>query len=138
MIDKLTSREIKQKETNVEDQKYNSQINTRAALLSFYNGTGGQDVGSMAIFFGFPGGRNWERQFHRTTKNTSVKILEVVDKIIHDSLEDEVILVMKAMLSDKNMTEAIDENIKLFKSGEYEQIYKDLQKIEISITYDMG
>ena len=60
MIDKLTSRKIKQKETKVEDQKYNNQINTRAALLLFYNGAGGQDVGSMANFFGFPGGRNWE------------------------------------------------------------------------------
>ena len=36
------------------------------------------------------------------------------------------------------MTEAIDENIKLFKSGEYELMHKDLQKIGISITYDMG
>ena len=36
------------------------------------------------------------------------------------------------------MIEAIDENIKLFKSGKYEKMHKDLYKIGISITYDMG
>ena len=62
----------------------------------------------------------------------------MVKKIITDSLEEEVTLIIKEILTEKNLTDAIDENIKLFKSGKFEQMHKDLQKIGLSITYAMG
>ena len=92
----------------------------------------------MANFFGFPGGKNYERQFTRKSKEHSKTLVNLVDKLIFESLEEEVVLTIRKMTKNKVTIEIIEENIEYFKCGEYNKIHKDLQTIGISISYDMG
>ena len=48
-----------------ENHAFRYQINMRMALAYFPLGTGGADIGAAACFLGIPGGRSWERIFHR-------------------------------------------------------------------------
>ena len=115
-----------------------TELNTRALLSSFFIGSGGQDIGSVANFFGFPGGKSWERFFSRKSKKVQELIINIVDEILNDSLANEIIAKIRVLLKGKATEEEIDENINFFKSGEYDKMHQDLRSIGIAITYDMG
>ena len=114
-----------------------TELNTRALLSSFFIGSGGQDIGSVANFFGFPGGKSWERFFSRKSKKVQKLIIGIVDQILNDSLANEVIAKIRVLLKGKATEEEIDENINFFKCGEYIKMHADLRLIGIAITYNM-
>ena len=41
------------------------ELNIRAMMAAFYIDTGGFDIGELVGMFGLPGGKVWDRQFHR-------------------------------------------------------------------------
>lgn len=77
-----------------EETRKTAAINTRAALSSFYIGTGGQDVASVANFLGVPGGRNWEREFTRKSPRLAKAIIDTVNGIVEASLLDEIVKIL--------------------------------------------
>ena len=58
---KSDARHVKQQVIDAKAKIHTAQMNSRADLLPFYNGSGDFEVGSAAYFFGFPGGWSWER-----------------------------------------------------------------------------
>ena len=84
-----------------ENHAFHYQLNIRAALIAFYLGTGGYDIGAMACFLGIPGGQSWERTFHRHSKTIHTSIIQVTDEILKKAFEDEVIATFQETLKDK-------------------------------------
>ena len=70
-------------------------LNIRAMLSAFYIGTGGYDIGGMASFFGIPGGRSFERTFHRHSHSIHCVILDECTKILEEALNEEIIATIK-------------------------------------------
>ena len=138
-LDKLQQKQerflISQQKSRTDDSY---SINTKAILASYYIGCGGYDIGSVANFLGVPGGLNWERRFTRKSPVAANVILDLVDKIVYDSLVVEVTLVIRKMMKDIMSAELIETNIEYFKSKQYAKMAPNLQHIGISISYDMG
>ena len=88
-----------------------AQINTKALLASYYIGCGGYDIGSVSNFLGIPGGLNWERRFTRKLPIAAKAIIDLVDKIVYESLIDEVTLRIRNIAKDIMSDEDIDMNI---------------------------
>ena len=82
--------QIEQKMTNNDEPT--TQINVKAVLASYYIGSSGLDVGSVANFLGVPGGKHWEREYNRKSPHAANKIIELVETIVYDSMVVEVSL----------------------------------------------
>jgi len=92
------------------------QLNIQAALMEFYLGTCGYDIGAMACFLGIPGGRAWEWTFHRHSAKIHAIVMSVTTDILAKAFEDEVIATMKEKLKDKYTSEKIDEFVTKYKN----------------------
>ena len=90
------------------DHAFNFDVNIRAALAAFYTGTGGYDIGSVASFFGIPGGRSWERTFHRRSALVHDKIMKISADVMKKAFNEEVVATIKAELSEKYTDSEID------------------------------
>ena len=84
--------------------------------MAFYLGTGGYNIGAMACFLGLPGGRSWERTFHRHSKKIHTKIISVTNSIMAKAFEDEVIATIREKLKDELENDEIEEIIQKYKS----------------------
>ena len=115
-----------------------AQINTKALLASYYIGCGGYDIGSVCNCLGIPGGLNWERRFTRKSPIAAKAINDLVDKIVYESLINEVTLSIREITKDIMSDEDINTNINFFKSKQYTKMDVNLQHIGISVSYDMG
>ena len=60
------------------NRNINYDINTRAILSAFKNGTRGADIAKFVTLFGFPGGRGLEREFHRKSPDVIDEVIKVV------------------------------------------------------------
>ena len=98
-----------------ENNAFHYQLNICAALLSFYLGTGGYDVGAVTCFLGIPGGHGWERTFHQHSAKIHTTIMSVTDCIIVTAFEDEVIATIKEMLKNKYTSKEILEFVTKYK-----------------------
>uniref|UniRef100_A0A7S0C7E0 Mutator-like transposase domain-containing protein n=1 Tax=Proboscia inermis TaxID=420281 RepID=A0A7S0C7E0_9STRA len=56
-----------------------SEINIRAMMSAFYIGTGGFDIGNVTAFLGIPGGKSWERTYHRHSSSMTKHIMKVAE-----------------------------------------------------------
>ena len=128
--------QIEQKMTNNDEPT--TQINVKAVLASYYIGSSGLDVGSVANFLGVPGGKYWEREYSRKSPHAANKIIELVDTIVYDSMVVEISLRIREMMKNIISDIEIEKNIEYFKQGEYSKMHKDLHHIGISVSYDMG
>ena len=99
------------------------QLNICAILLAFYLGTGGYDVGSIACFFGIPGGRGWERTFH----HHSGRIHEVIMGVF----EDEVIAMIKEKMKDNYSNDEIDELVKKYERKQFDDLPEETKKLAL-------
>ena len=97
-------------------------LNIRALLASFYCGTGGFDVGLFSTFFGFDGGRSWERTFHRRSPEIHQLILDVVNLILAESLVEEIKTTIKYELESKYSEQEINEAIENYLNQKFDSL----------------
>ena len=91
-------------------------------LRSSYN------VGSIACFFGIPGGRGWERTFHRHSGRIHEVIMGGTDSILNKAFEDEVIATIKEKIKDNCCNDEIDILVKN-ESKQFNDLPKEIKKL---------
>ena len=106
--------------------------------MAFYLGTGGYDIGAMACFLGLPGGRSWERTFHRHSKKIHTEIISVTNTIMAKAFEDEVIATIREKLENELESDEIEEVIKKYKAKQFDKLPENVKQIGIAVSYDMG
>ena len=67
-----------------------SEINLRAMMSAYYTGTGGFDIGNVTAFLGIPGGKSWERTYHRHSPSMTKLIMKVAEDAMLGALDDEI------------------------------------------------
>ena len=77
------------------------ELNIRAMLYTFFHGQGGCETASQASFLGIPGGKSWERTFHRHSDLFHKKMLDLCGSIIRDALTREVTATINEKMSGK-------------------------------------
>ena len=113
-------------------------LNIRAMLAAYYCGTGGFNVGLFANFFGFPGGRSWERTWHRQSGQVHTLMLDLINLIIKEALSKEIVATIKDRLEDKYTIDETEQAINHFLDGNYSQLPDELLTIGIAVSFDMG
>ena len=114
------------------------QINLRTVLTAFYIGTGGYDIGSIACFLGINGGRSWERSFHRHSETIHSVILETTKEILDNAFLGEVEATIRDECNGKFDDDEINKFITSYKKKQYTDLPESLQRVGISVSYDMG
>ena len=120
------------------DHAFDHEVNIRAALAAFYTGTGGYDIGSVASFFGFPGGRAWERTFHRHSALVHKKIMEISSDVMKTAFKEEVVATIKEKLKGKYTEDEINKHAKKFIDEKDEELPDEIRQVGIAVSYDMG
>jgi len=101
-----------------ENHAFRYQLNIRVALASFYLDTGGYDIGALTFFLGIPGGRSWERTFHRHSELIHDTVMYVADDIIKKVYDEEIAAKIRKELKDDEYTEVeINEFVTAFKKN---------------------
>ena len=121
-----------------DNHAFHYQLNIRAALMAFYLGTGGYDIGDMACFLEIPGGRAWERTFHRHSTKIHTTIMSATERILADAFEEEVTATIRGKPKDEYTSEEIEKFVTKFKNKQIDKLPEEIQRIGIAISYDMG
>ena len=66
------------------------EVNIWAMIAAFYIGTGGFDIGEVVGMVGLPGGKGWERQYHRHSPFLNEIVINLADKMMKQSLIREI------------------------------------------------
>ena len=130
--------EKEEAEPEGKDNALNYDTNIRACLAAFYIGTGGYDIGSVASFLGVPGGRSFERTFHRHSRTLHSTIMGICKDVMKDAFYDEVAATIRDKFGEKYSNEEIEKYTDDMKNETYDGIPHELQRIGISVSYDMG
>ena len=85
-----------------------SEINLRAMMSAYYAGTGGSDIGNVSAFLGIPGGKSFERTYHRHSPSMTKHIMKVAEDAMLGALNDEI----EASIREKLDGEMDDDEIK--------------------------
>ena len=113
-------------------------LNIRAMLAAYYGGTGGFNVGLFANFFGFTGGRSWERTWHRQSEKVHTLMLDLINLIITEALSKEIEATIKCKLEGKYTNDETEQAINHYLDGNYSQLPDELLTIGIAVSFDMG
>ena len=81
------------------------ELNIRATMSAFYTGNGGFDIGELVGMFGLPGGKGWEHTHSRHTPYLNDIIISLAEKMIKESLRQEINLTIRDKLEEKGYTE---------------------------------
>ena len=95
-------------------------LNIRSILCAFYLRTSGYDIERMSTFIGFNGCLGFERMFHRGMKQVVTKMTEICSEILHEARENEI------------------KDTVLEKENNINQPNSHLNKVDITVSYDMG
>ena len=99
---------------------------------------GGFDIESFASFIGISGGGSWERTFHRKSGVIHDVILDLCDLILAESLKTELIATIRHELRTKYKLDTINSHIDAYCLGKYDDVPIEIQRIGISVSFDMG
>ena len=105
-------------------------------LTVFHLGTGGKDIGKALTMMGVPGGRHFERSFHRHASHVSSVVRSCNKRIIEESS----IVEIKLSICDLYDKEELDMNYinQCLNQQKFEDLPVNLPLIDISVSYDMG
>jgi len=115
-----------------------SEINIRAMMSAFYIGTGGFDIGNVTAFLGIPGGKSWERTYHRHSSSMTKHIMKVAEDEMRGALNEEIEATIRDKLDGKMDDEEIDNAVKAWFAKDDENIPDEIKTIGIAVSYDMG
>ena len=121
-----TVNEIKEKAVKSERREFhalNYEINICACLAAFYIGTGGYDIGSVASFLGVPGGRSFERTFHRHSKFLHSTIMRICKDATKKAFYEEVAATIKDKIGDKYSDDEIKNHTNNIMNKKYQDSY---------------
>ena len=108
-------------------------------MAAFYIGTGGFDIGELIGMFGLPGGKGWERQFHRHSPFLNEIVIDLADKMMKESLVREIDATIKEKLEEEGYDEeAVRCAIKAWHENKIEDIPHHILRLGLAISFDMG
>ena len=113
-------------------------LNIRAMLSAFYVGTGGYDIGGTASFLGIPGGRSFERAFHRHSDVVHNVILRECETIMDEAMNGEIIATIKEKLKGSYTDFEIEKYANNFITGKLDDLPAEIKTVGIAVSYDMG
>ena len=100
-----------------DNHAFRYQLNIWAAFESFYLDIGGYDIGVLTCFLGIPGGRYWERTFHRHSELIHDTVMFVADDIMKKAYDEEIAATIRKELKDDKCREVeINEFVMAFKN----------------------
>jgi len=132
------NKKFKSRSKNPKGNTLDFTINIKAMLTAFYLGTGGLDIGGYASFFGLPGGRGWERSFHRNSPQVHAIVIAVATSIMEEAMIGEIKATIKEKLEGKYTEEEVDKAMDDFINEKWDDVPADILKIGITVSYDMG
>ena len=114
------------------------ELNVRAMLFVFTNGTGGCGVICSFVIMGL-GGKSFERTIHRNSGYIHKTIMRVTKRFVHTALLDEICASIEAMINNggKDALEwcVILEKIKI---NQLNELKTHNVPLPISVSYAMG
>ena len=115
-----------------------SEINIRAIMSAYYTGTGGFDIGNVTAFLGIPGGKSWERTYHRHSPSMAKHIIQVANDSMGGALNEEIKATIREKLEGIYEKEKIDGAITAWFAKDEPNIPDEIKTVGLSISYDMG
>ena len=67
-----------------------NETNVRAAISTYYLGTGPRDIGNSLTFYGIPGGHSFHGLYYENMDEINEKVLEICEDIVQDGLVEEI------------------------------------------------
>ena len=99
-------------------------------MSAYYTGTGGLDIGNVSAFFGIPGGKSWERTYHRHSPSMTKHIMKVAEDAMLGALDDEIEVTMREKLNGKMDDDKINKAGKVWFAKDDENIPSEIKKLE--------
>ena len=114
------------------------QLNVRAMLSAFINGTGAVDITRSLILMGL-GGKGFERSFYRQSRYMHEIIMRVTRRLIHEGLLEEIGASVHHMIKERRIDALEREGIlSKIKKNELNKIETLNLPVPIAVSYDMG
>ena len=108
-------------------------------MSAYHPVTGGFDIGNISAFLGIPGGKSWERTYHRHSPRMTKHIMKVAQDAMLGALHEEIEATMREKLDGKKYDDdKINKAVKALFAKDDTNIPDEVKKIGIAVSYDMG
>ena len=114
-----------------------NETNVRAALSTYYLGTGPRDIRNSLGFYGIPGGHSFHGLYYGNMDEINENVMEICEEIVQEGLVEEIKAQIKKQLGDKYTAEEVKEYTHNF-FMETGFIPEEILIIAITASYDMG
>ena len=139
-VENETNNKVKNKKRNQYEQRSMMayQLNVRAMLSAFMNGTGGADITRTLTLMGL-GGKGFERSFYRHSRFMHEIIMRVTRRLIREGLLEEISASVRNMIEEREIGTLEGEVIlSKIKKNELNDIETMNLQLPIAVSYDMG